>query len=68
MDFLHGGNGLVACSGTTADSFAIDPNFRIGYAQTWQLAVQRDLPFALQMTATYQRHEGNARPAGDFAQ
>ncbi len=47
-------NGLVACSGTTADTFAIDPNFRIGYAQAWQLAIQRDLPFALQMTATYQ--------------
>jgi hypothetical protein len=25
----------------------------VGYAQTWNLAVQRDLPFALQMTATY---------------
>ncbi len=48
-------NGLVrqACTSTTANSFAVDPNFRVGYAQTWQLAVQRDLPFALQMTATY---------------
>jgi hypothetical protein len=46
-------NGLVACSGTTADTFAIDPDFRVGYAQTWQLAVQRDLPAALQLTATY---------------
>jgi len=25
----------------------------VGYAQTWNLAIQRDLPFALQMTATY---------------
>ncbi len=55
-------NGLVACSGTTADTFAIDPNFRIGYAQAWQLAIQRDLPFALQMTATYQGTKGTHGP------
>jgi len=55
-------DGLVACSGTTADTFAIDPNFRIGYAQTWQLAIQRDLPFALQMTATYQGTKGTHGP------
>lgn len=34
-------------------TFAIDPNFRVGYAQTWQIAAQRDLPAALQMTVTY---------------
>jgi trimeric autotransporter adhesin len=55
-------NGLLACSGTTADTFAIDPKFRIGYAQAWQLAVQRDLPFALQMTATYQGTKGTHGP------
>lgn len=37
----------------SADTFAIDPSFHVGYAQTWQLSVQRDLPFALQMVATY---------------
>jgi hypothetical protein len=37
----------------STDTFAIDPGFRVGYAQTWQLAVQRDLPAALQLTATY---------------
>jgi hypothetical protein len=41
------------CSTTTANTFAVDPNFRVGYAQTWQVAVQRDLPWAMQMTATY---------------
>jgi hypothetical protein len=46
-------NGFQPCSAITANTFAVDPNFRVGYAQTWQLAVQRDLPFALQMTATY---------------
>ncbi len=46
-------NGFVPCSATTANTFAVDPNFRVGYAQTWQLALQRDLPWALQLTATY---------------
>jgi hypothetical protein len=41
------------CTTTTPNTFAVDPNFRVGYAQTWQLSAQRDLPFALQMTATY---------------
>jgi len=47
--------GLVrqGCTATTANTFAVDPNFRVGYAQTWQLSVQRDLPAALQMTAIY---------------
>jgi hypothetical protein len=46
-------NGFPSCTATTADTFAIDPEFRVGYAQTWQLLVQRDLPGALQLTATY---------------
>ena len=46
-------NGFRNCAGTTADNFAIDPNLRVGYAQNWQLSAQRDLPWALVMTATY---------------
>ncbi len=46
-------DGFTPCSAITANTFAVDPNFRVGYAQTWQLAVQRDLPGALQLTATY---------------
>jgi hypothetical protein len=46
-------NAFDPCPSITANTFAVDPDFRVGYAQTWQLAVQRDLPFALQMTATY---------------
>jgi len=37
----------------TANTFAIDPDFRTGYAQNWQASVQRDLPYAMQMVATY---------------
>jgi hypothetical protein len=46
-------NGFNPCTGVTPDTFAIDPNYRVGYAQTWQLKVQRDLPASLQLTATY---------------
>jgi hypothetical protein len=46
-------NGFVADPNVTTNTFAIDPNFRVGYAQNWQLSIQRDLPAGLQMTATY---------------
>jgi hypothetical protein len=46
-------SGFNPCSTTTLNTFAVNPNFRVGYAQTWQLAVQSDLPGALQLTATY---------------
>ncbi len=46
-------NPFIQCPPITSQTFAIDPNFRVGYAQTWQLSVQRDLPYSLQMTATY---------------
>lgn len=46
-------NGFKNCAGTTTENFAVDPNLRVGYVQTWQLSAQRDLPGALVMTATY---------------
>ncbi|SNT37975.1 Carboxypeptidase regulatory-like domain-containing protein [Granulicella rosea] len=46
-------NGFLQCPTTTADTFAVDPNFRVGYAQTWNLSAQRDLPGALVATASY---------------
>jgi hypothetical protein len=55
-------NGFAPCSSITSDTFGIDPNFKIGYMQQWQLSVQRDLPFALQMTATYNGEKGTHGP------
>ncbi len=52
-------NGFPQCSSAALDTFAIDPNLRVGYAQNWQLQVQRDLPGALVMTATYLGTKGN---------
>ena len=40
-------------SAAEQNTFGVDPNFRPGYAQDWQVSVQRDLPGSLQMTATY---------------
>lgn len=50
------------CSAVTSELFGVDPNFRIGYVQSWNLSVQRDMPFALQMTATYLGTKGTHGP------
>ena len=51
-------NGFNTCSETTAQTFGVDPNYRVGYVQTWNLKVQRDLPGSLQMLATYLGNKG----------
>lgn len=51
-------NGFNTCPSITPDSFAIDTNFRPGYAENWQLSVQRDLPGSLLLTATYLGSKG----------
>jgi hypothetical protein len=58
-------NGFNASPTITPNSFAIDPNFRVGYAQEWQASIQRDLPGSLQMTATYLGIKGT-RGAQEF--
>jgi hypothetical protein len=44
---------LSAASQTLTNTYAIDPNYRIGYAQTWTVSVQHDLPFSFFGTAGY---------------
>jgi hypothetical protein len=51
-------NGFGIPVGLAPTTFAVDPNFRVGYVQSWQLSIQRDLPAALQMTATYLGSKG----------
>ena len=46
-------SGFNPCSSISQELFGVDPNFRVGYAQTWQLSVQGDLPASLQMTVAY---------------
>ena len=55
-------NGFTACGSTTSQTFGLDPGFRVGYAQDWNLAVQRDLPGSLQLTATYLGVKGTHGP------
>jgi hypothetical protein len=55
-------SGFNPCSAVTQDVFGVDPNFRVGYAQTWQLAVQRELPGAMQLTVTYLGIKGTRGP------
>jgi hypothetical protein len=49
-----------SCYTTTpaTDTFALDPNFRVGYVQTWQLQVDRDLPASLHLTVSYNGVKG----------
>jgi len=46
-------NGFNVSPATTPDTFAIDPNFQVGYAQNWNLSLQRDLPGSMVVTASY---------------
>ena len=46
-------NGFPNCAANAANTFGIDPNFRVGYAQIWQLSMQRDLPAAMVISANY---------------
>jgi hypothetical protein len=46
-------NGFNVSPATTPDTFAIDPNFRVGYVQNWKASVQRDFPGSLILTGTY---------------
>jgi hypothetical protein len=52
-------NGFVASPTITPNSFAVDPEFRVGYAQNWQVSMQRDLPGSLTMIATYLGAKGS---------
>jgi len=55
-------NGFTAPVGVVSNTFAIDPNFRVGYAQNWQISAQRDLPGSLVMTVTYLGIKGTRGP------
>ena len=68
------GNGFpTPPAGVATNTFAVDPNLRIGAAQNRQALIQRDLPGSLTMVATYLGTKGtdllqefvpNTYPAG----
>lgn len=55
-------NGFTRTPGATLNTFAVDPRFRVGYAQNWQLSIQRDMPAAMQMTVLYLGSKGTRLP------
>jgi hypothetical protein len=46
-------NGFASSPTTVTNTYAIDPNFRIAYAQTWNLTVQHTLPHGLVVDTEY---------------
>jgi hypothetical protein len=46
------------CPESSLDSFAVDPNFKVGYAQQWYLSLERDMPASLHLTVTYKGLKG----------
>jgi hypothetical protein len=52
-------NGFNAPANAVANTFAIDPDFRVSFAHNWHASVQRDLPFSLTVTATYLGTKGS---------
>jgi Carboxypeptidase regulatory-like domain/TonB dependent receptor-like, beta-barrel len=66
-------NGFLASPDITTNTFAVDPNLRIGYAQIWTTSVQRDLPRSMVLIVSYTGTKGtrgmqeflpNTYPAG----
>jgi Carboxypeptidase regulatory-like domain len=58
-------SGFNTLLGTTTNNFAVDPNFRVGYAQNWYTSIQKDLPGSLIMTVYYYGTKGT-RIAQEF--
>jgi hypothetical protein len=54
--------GFVGSPEVTPTTFAIDPGFRVGTAQNWQLSIQQDLPQSMQMTVMYLGIKGTHIP------
>jgi len=46
----------------TAATFAVDPGYRVGTAQNWNLSIQQDLPASLQFTLSYLGVKGTHVP------
>ena len=46
-------NGFPPLTDTVTNNFAVDPNYVVGYAQQWNLDVQRNLPHGIQLSVDY---------------
>jgi hypothetical protein len=55
-------DGFQGSPTVTATTFGVDPRYRVGNAQNWNLSIQQDLPSAMQMTVTYLGIKGTHLP------
>ncbi|HEY6265618.1 MAG TPA: TonB-dependent receptor [Candidatus Acidoferrum sp.] len=62
---LIGGNPLTLANGfptaapsTVTNNFAIDPNYRLGYVQIWNLDIQREFPYGIMLNVGYNGAKG----------
>jgi hypothetical protein len=51
-------NGFPATSGVLTNNYGVDPNYRLGYVQIWNLNVQYDLSSTLVMNVGYTGSKG----------
>jgi len=51
-------DGFTPAAGALLTTFAVDPDFRVASAHTWDASVQRDFPSALTLLASYQGTKG----------
>ena len=52
-------DGFIPPASTTLNTFAVDPDFRVGFVQRWQAGLQFDLPAGLSMSNTYAAGRGS---------
>src|SRR5260370_28398549 len=52
-------NGFPAIApGSITNNFAVDPNYRLGYVQIWNVDIQRTLPHGLVLNVDYHGSKG----------
>jgi hypothetical protein len=51
-------SGFPATNATVTNNFAVDPNYRLGYVQIWNLDIQRQLPAGVVMNLGYNGSKG----------
>jgi len=51
-------HGFPTTSGTVTNNFAVNPNYRLGYVQIWNLDIQRELPGGVVLNTGYNGAKG----------
>jgi hypothetical protein len=62
QNILVNGSKVEAATGEISNTFAVDPGFKNGYSQNWQLVIQQNLTNTLVFTTTYAGTKGTDLP------